>query len=279
MQTSRVLKSRTFWFSTAAGISCLTTAAYLYPKSVKQIPLQMLPSVDKLITMDQVKEILYQNQLSKTCGVVKRMDINSVASNDPTEDEHSEHSFKHGAIIGIYDGHGGPECSSLYSSLIRLSKYLASYVANEIKNGEGERSNVIKNGLKQAFIKLDHDIVNGCLSTLPNSWSMFSRPNYDQIYKSLRQSLSGSCAILAVIEDEDIYVANVGDCRAVIGRKVSDKDGGVYNAIELSEDQTGKNPREFSRLCNEHPGEEATLIVRGRVLGGLMPTRAFGYFV
>ena len=160
---------------------------------------------------------------------------------------------------------------------LRVSKYISSYIANEIKNSkESDRVSVIKNGLKQAFLKLDHDIVNGCLSTLPSSWSLFTRPDFDQIYKGLRIALSGSCALVAVVDGQDLYVANIGDCRAVIGRKVSNENGGSYEAIELSEDQTGTNPREFSRLCEEHPGEDATVIVRGRVLGGLMPTRAFG---
>ena len=42
----------------------------------------------------------------------------------------------------------------------------------------------------------------------------------------------------------------------------------------LSVDQTGRNIEEANRLKKEHPGEERDVLRRGRVLGGLEPTRA-----
>ena len=45
--------------------------------------------------------------------------------------------------------------------------------------------------------------------------------------------------------------------------------------LELySVDQTAQNLHEVDRINEHHPGE--TVIIRGRILGGLMPTRAFG---
>lgn len=45
----------------------------------------------------------------------------------------------------------------------------------------------------------------------------------------------------------------------------------------LSEDQTGKSLSEVQRIQSEHPAAESdTVITRGRVLGGLEPSRAFG---
>ena len=63
--------------------------------------------------MSLVTQKLKENELSKTCPLIFRMDLNSVASNDPIEDEHSEHVFENGAIIGMFDGHGGPECAGM----------------------------------------------------------------------------------------------------------------------------------------------------------------------
>jgi pyruvate dehydrogenase phosphatase len=52
---------------------------------------------------------------------------------------------------------------------------------------------------------------------------------------------------------------------------------GKWRMENLSEDQTGRNEKEVARIKKEHPpDEESTVIVNGRVLGNLEPTRAFG---
>jgi pyruvate dehydrogenase phosphatase len=71
-----------------------------------------------------------------------------------------------------------------------------------------------------------------------------------------------------------LYVACTGDCRAVAG--YWDDKAGAWVADPLSEDQTGDIQKEVQRLKLEHPGEESTVVHRGRILGHLQPTRAFG---
>jgi pyruvate dehydrogenase phosphatase len=236
-----------------------------------------LPAIDNRISMEKVKQIIAENEQSLTTKnrAIFRMDLNSVGSNKRCEDAHSEGSLSDkGAIVGIFDGHGGYECGVI------VAKYLASYVAHEMKQDHSQESKKqhIISAIQKGFLQLDHDITNCCLKDFRPKvqWSWFSKPDYDSIYKSLRVAVSGACALVAVIDDQDLYVACTGDCRAVLGRKITDQDGGVYEAIQLTQDQTPRNPVEFSRLCEEHPGEDATVVVRGRVLGGLMPSRAFG---
>ena len=98
----------------------------------------------------------------------------------------------------------------------------------------------------------------------------------------------------------DLYVACTGDSRAVAGIWEENEDGtGTWRVEVLTEDQTGRNENEAKRcVCiitahtvilafssspllfsmrSEHPANEAEdVILRGRVLGGLEPTRAFG---
>lgn len=98
---------------------------------------------------------------------------------------------------------------------------------------------------------------------------------------TLLPALSGSCALLAFLDAgrNKLHIACTGDSRAVMGVWVPDgsKEGGKWRVQPLSEDQTGRNPKEVERIQKEHPAEEKdTVIVRGRVLGGLEPTRAFG---
>ena len=69
-----------------------------------------------------------------------------------------------------------------------------------------------------------------------------------------------------------LKVACTGDSRAVLGRR--NKRSGLWEAVALSEDQTGYNENERRRLQREHPNEP-DMIKGGRILG-LAVTRAFG---
>ncbi|CBQ70697.1 related to PTC5-putative 2C protein phosphatase (PP2Cs) [Sporisorium reilianum SRZ2] len=96
-------------------------------------------------------------------------------------------------------------------------------------------------------------------------------------YESILPAMSGSCALLTYIDSarQDVYVACTGDSRAVAG--YWDEDLGKWEVEALSVDQTGRNLDEVRRMRSEHPASESeNVIQRGRVLGGLEPTRAFG---
>jgi pyruvate dehydrogenase phosphatase len=277
--TSRSWTKIAFGSLTIGGVA--TAIAYFTSSESKPLrkPLRKLPDVDSLVSNQQISDIFSKLEIEKTPSVksVARIDLNSVPSNNPGEDYHSENEFDKGLILGIYDGHGGKECADL------ISKILATYVADNLsksKNELSEKEN-IKQAMKDAFLQLDHDIVQGCMSIQGQSsfWNPFRKPfDFNSIMKGLRIAAAGSCAIVAYLKDDDVYIASTGDCRAVLGRKMEYSKNGetTYQTIELSKDQTATNPIEFSRLCEEHPGEDETVVIRGRVLGGLMPSRAFG---
>ena len=63
-----------------------------------------------------------------------------------------------------------------------------------------------------------------------------------------------------------MYVANTGDCRCVLGQL----EDGRWRAVPLSIDQAFDNDNEVSRVKKAHPGEEYTVIVHKRLLGGLI---------
>lgn len=95
----------------------------------------------------------------------------------------------------------------------------------------------------------------------------------------LKPALGGSCSLTALIDvspaSSQLTVAVAGDFRAVMG--TYDEFSKRWVVETLSEDQTGKNVNWVKRMRAEHPkAESATVIMRGRVLGGLEPTRNFG---
>lgn len=90
----------------------------------------------------------------------------------------------------------------------------------------------------------------------------------------LRVALSGCTACVAHISNGVLHVANLGDSRAVLG--VQEPDG-RFSAFSLTNDHNAQNPDELQRILGEHPPSESRTVVRhDRLLGLLLPFRAFG---
>ncbi|CAF1589605.1 unnamed protein product [Rotaria magnacalcarata] len=118
--------------------------------------------------------------------------------------------------------------------------------------------------LENAFIKLDRDI---CAEAIPTETQPFNKG-------LLQISMAGSCACVALINETDLYVANCGDARAVLG---TTDDNGNPSLIPLSNVHNIHNQLEIKRVLSEHPSNEYhSVIRRDRLLGLLSPFRAFG---
>ncbi|KAF9081996.1 hypothetical protein BGX23_000208 [Mortierella sp. AD031] len=200
--------------------------------------------------------------------------VNQVASNNPIEDDMSQHFVRNvdgdpeRFFFGVFDGHSGWCCSQ------KVAQELAPSIFKELNLVRNPRdSKAVGEAIERGFLKLDQRIVH---DTAKRVLEHASQP---LACSALLPAISGSCALMAYVDsrDNDLYVACVGDSRAVMGVREPTPDGGhVWRAVPLSFDQTGRNKWEVKRLQQEHPGEEATVVSRGRVLGGLEPTRAFG---
>lgn len=147
-----------------------------------------------------------------------------------------------------------------------------------------DRATLLPHALRTAFNLADRDLIQPPMDYL-KSLEASSKGSPLQLTEEQRQhglnllqpALSGSCAISALFDtsSSNLYVALAGDSRAVMG--TFDPETQKWKVEVLSEDQTGRNLREVERMKKEHPkNEEETVIMRGRVLGGLEPTRSFG---
>ncbi|WAQ85369.1 hypothetical protein PtA15_5A944 [Puccinia triticina] len=154
---------------------------------------------------------------------------------------------------------------------------------------------IVKLAIQNAFVKLDNQLVGRPVQMLaayeaqqksgdksiPKAYGADVTPQQTASLQALLPALSGSCALLAYIDTlrSKVHVACTGDSRAVMGvwDPKANQGKGKWKAQLLSEDQEGLNPREVERMRSEHPPEERENVIRrGRVLGGLQPTRAFG---
>ncbi|CAF1232783.1 unnamed protein product [Adineta steineri] len=167
------------------------------------------------------------------------------------------------------------------SSLLLRSYYNAYKDARNSKTKEVHQNNLLKHieevytsfdndntdimsALESAFIKLDRDI---CTEAIPNA---AEEMNEDLLHIST----AGSCACVALVKDADLYIANCGDARAILG---TIDDNGNPSVVSLSIDHNVRNENEVKRILSEHPSNESHSVIRSdRLLGLLMPFRAFG---
>ncbi|KAG0473104.1 hypothetical protein HPP92_014961 [Vanilla planifolia] len=113
-----------------------------------------------------------------------------------------------------------------------------------------------------------------------------------EIDRNPELALMGSCLLVAVMRDDDVYVMNIGDSRAIVGHyRLQGSTEGIINqmeiedplsqedvemaALQLSTDHSTSIPEEVLRIKEEHP-DDSHCIVNDRVKGRLKVTRAFG---
>ncbi|TFK64337.1 protein serine/threonine phosphatase 2C [Pluteus cervinus] len=94
-------------------------------------------------------------------------------------------------------------------------------------------------------------------------------------WQKVRLCMYGTTALVALVDPEhqNLWVANLGDCQAVMVTSRGDEDG--WNVEMLTTNHNGDNDAEVERVRLQHPGEPECVIDR-RVLGALAPFRCLG---
>jgi pyruvate dehydrogenase phosphatase len=142
---------------------------------------------------------------------------------------------------------------------------LHSYLDENLKKAKND-SDVIK-AINNAFNKIEDD------------WYEVAKVAFEKGYP--KSAYVGSCALIAVVHDNKLFVANAGDCKAVMLRR---HENGSYESIKLSKTFSANKKSEQERLRSSFKDEKDIVICkRGDskacyVKGNLMPTRAFGDF-
>jgi serine/threonine protein phosphatase PrpC len=124
---------------------------------------------------------------------------------DTMEDFCAVKSTDNSLLCGVFDGHGGT--------------YVAEKCKNELLDMVEERMKTEPTGaaMKNAMLELE------------------------EMLDKEASSLTGSAALVVVVDETDIHIANLGDCRAVL---VTDK------VVRLTRDHTPENELEKQRMID-----------------------------
>ncbi|XP_069822383.1 pyruvate dehydrogenase [acetyl-transferring]-phosphatase 2, mitochondrial [Dendropsophus ebraccatus] len=249
----------------------------------------------------------------KNPNTVLKFESNILASNTPCEDRRSAATCLQtkGHMFGIFDGHAGSACAhsvserlfyyiavSLMSQgtlqeielatehmkpvlpILQWHKHKNDYIYREIASLyvnhlrvywqelidlDNESGMSVADAMSYAFQRLDSDI--SLEAQVPTDNEMVRN-------LTLQVAFSGATACVSHVDGLNLHVANSGDCRAVLGVQ---EVNGAWSAVPLTADHNALNKSEVERIRSEHPAsEEETLVSDERLLGILMPFRAFG---
>jgi serine/threonine protein phosphatase PrpC len=151
------------------------------------------------------------------------------------------------SLFGVFDGHGGHE----------VAQFVERHFVKSLEKNANFRRNDLERALTENFIGMDQ--------------LLLAPAGRDEIKRLMTaenagaESMAGCTAIVVLIKDGNLVVANAGDSRAVLGR------GG--SAVELSEDHKPDLPTERERIIRAGGSIED-----GRVMGNINLSRSLGDF-
>ncbi|KAJ6822682.1 putative protein phosphatase 2C 78 [Iris pallida] len=174
-----------------------------------------------------------------------------VQANASLEDQGQVLTSPSATYVGVYDGHGGPEASRFVNS--RLFPYLHKFAS--------EQGGLSVDVIKKAFNATEEEF----LHLVKQSW--LTRPQIASV---------GSCCLVGAITEDMVYVANLGDSRAVLGRKGVD---GRPVAERMSSDHNVALEEVRREVVALHPDDSHIVVhTRGvwRIKGIIQVSRSIG---
>ncbi|WVQ67412.1 uncharacterized protein L199_005608 [Kwoniella botswanensis] len=190
-------------------------------------------------------------------------------------------------FFSVFDGMGGSIFSDMISKTLHACLALTiARLRQDTSKGEPIDQERLEWALTDTFIAINQDFLNAPVSALRG---LLERQDTSPILPKLGPSnflfgaTEGSgctaCTVIVDTSTSKIYVAHVGDSRAVAGW-YNHKEG-KWRCDVLTEDHCGQNSKECQRRLSRHPPEEADRVIydRGwgnRILGTNDVVRKFG---
>ncbi|XP_021862511.1 probable protein phosphatase 2C 42 [Spinacia oleracea] len=176
-----------------------------------------------------------------------------VQANQVLEDQSQIECGPFGTFVGIYDGHGGPE----------TARFVCDHLFRHLQANSVETDGVVtEETIKRAFRATEE----GFLDQVSQLWS--TRPQIATV---------GSCCLVGVVSRQTLFVANLGDSRAVLGRKNANNGG--FDAVQLTSEHNANEEAVRRELRNLHPDDPQIVMLKHgvwRVKGIIQVSRSIG---
>jgi len=176
--------------------------------------------------------------------VENRVSTLEYPANNPIEDRLSYHSFKNidGFCATVFDGHGGWQVAELASRKLHL--YLDSNLSLKTELNE----NTVKEAITNAFLEVENEFLELAKAGYNSGFGKFSNV--------------GACCLSAVVINNKLYVANLGDCRGILLKNSnSDKDN-VLSWIKLNTNQSANSKKVQKMLRDKYPDEKDIVVCK-----------------
>ncbi|XP_020235331.1 probable protein phosphatase 2C 38 [Cajanus cajan] len=157
-----------------------------------------------------------------------------------------------GTFVGIYDGHGGPETARFVNE--RLFRHIKKFAAAN----HGMSAHVIN----EAFFATEEQF----LSLVERQW--LHKPQIASV---------GACCLVGIICNGELFIANAGDSRAVLGR-VTEATKEI-KAVQLSTEHNASLECVREELRSLHPDDPQIVVLKHqvwRVKGLIQVSRSLG---
>ncbi|XP_076459304.1 TGF-beta-activated kinase 1 and MAP3K7-binding protein 1-like isoform X2 [Babylonia areolata] len=264
-------------------VCCISTTD-LWAMSNGRLPNGALSSAPRLGMQGQVSwtddlPVCYLSGVGLSTNQIYREDGNRREEHD-CEDRNFH--FRHDSncyLYGVFDGHNGSRVAD-FAAQRMPAELLLGQLQNKTTDAE------IREVLRQAFMAVENvyfESTDGLLAEktttqdrLPDGISSYEAcSKYPDVYSKLQQleqQLSGgTTATLVLIYNNKIYVANVGDTRALLVKTGQD---GVLTVMQLSNDHTLDDPMEHERLSGL--GLDVEKLRTAKKIGNSTCTRCIG---
>ncbi|EES98407.1 Protein phosphatase 2C [Giardia duodenalis] len=160
-------------------------------------------------------------------------------------------------LFGIFDGHSGTACSNY------LKTNLQSLISKERDVFYGATSEDVCEALCRVFLAAD--------TSFANAFFAANKKYGDR--SSVAIPTPGSTACIGILNEDKLYVANVGDSRAVLGR-VNNADLSVFH-VDLSKDHKPSRSSETMRILSAGGSVQASHISSNKCLVSVGPLRVW----
>ncbi|CAD5192874.1 unnamed protein product [Musa acuminata subsp. malaccensis] len=205
--------------------------------------------------------LLWSRDLGRCAGGEFSMAV--VQANRVLEDQSRIESGPFGTFVGVYDGHGGPDaaryvCDHLFAHF-RVCQVNSCCLDAEISSGP---QGVTCDGIQRAFLATEESFI----ALVSQLWN--TRPDI---------ATTGSCCLVGVVCQQTLYVANLGDSRVILGKKVGST--GEIAAISLSNEHNANVDAVRQELQAQHPNDPQIVILKHgvwRIKGIIQVSRSIG---